>query len=170
MPRFAKLSLQLVIFAALFYALNIWQTRNLLPDNEQAPDFNQITISGIPAKLSDFGSRRKVLYFYAPWCSICKITAGALEQLDGPDYKGRLAIVTVGLSYNNVAELSQFMESHNLEATHIAGDDQMARDYRIQAFPTLYILDENNRIVSQSIGLKTRADLALLQLSPGNGQ
>ncbi len=161
--RWVSLVLEVALIIAVMLAISWWQNRGALPGaDRQAPDFTLQSLDGSPYRLSDFRGKKVVLYFFAPWCSICHLSAPNLKALKASRSPDELQILLVGLSYNNVAELRTFAQDLGLtDIPVLVGNDALMQEYRIKAFPTYFVIDENGKITSRSIGYSTELGLRL---------
>jgi len=161
--RWISLIFEVALIVALMLAISWWQNRGELPgENGMAPDFTLQALDGSSHRLSDYRGKKVVLYFFAPWCSICHLSAPNLKALKKSRSPDELQILLVGLSYNTIDELKKFADDLNLQDIPVLiGNDQLMQDYRIKAFPTYFIIDENGRITSRSIGYSTELGLRL---------
>lgn len=161
--RWVSLILEVALIIAVMLAISWWQNRGELPgENRMAPDFTLQSLDGGSHRLSDYRGKKVVLYFFAPWCSICHLSAPNLKALKASRSPDELQILLVGLSYNNINELRQFAQDLGLAGIPVlVGNEQLMQEYRIRAFPTYFVVNENGRITSRSIGYSTELGLRL---------
>lgn len=141
---------------ALWVGISYWQQKELLQDSAPAPAFTLYSLSGDAVALGDIQSERTLLYFFAPWCSICKLSIGNLNKLNADD---SLAVVAVALSYGSANEVVAFVGDQELEVPVLLGTQKTLSDYKIEMFPTYYVLDEQKRVISKSVGYSTELGL-----------
>ena len=72
-----------------------------------------------------------------------------------------LEIVAVALDWESEAEVRDYVERHELNARVVLAGAEVARDWRIQAFPSYYVLDERHRVLRRDIGYSTQLGLWL---------
>jgi peroxiredoxin len=143
---------QLVLFSALWLGISYWQEKDLLQDAIAAPAFDLLSLAGDRVLLADIEAERTLLYFFAPWCSICRLSIGNLNQLNADK---SLAVVAIGLSYQSPSEVTKFVGDQQLEVPVLLGTHQTLVEYKIEMFPTYYVLDEQKRVISKSVGYST---------------
>ncbi|MEH6473385.1 MAG: redoxin domain-containing protein [Halopseudomonas sp.] len=136
----------------LWVGISYWQQNNLIQDRALAPVFTLNSLSGDEVALGDIQSKHTLLYFFAPWCSICKLSIGNLNKLNADE---SLAVVAVALNYDSSAEVAEFAGGEELAVPVLLGTHQTLSDYRIEMFPTYYVLDEQKRVISKSVGYST---------------
>jgi len=153
--RLAHPLVQLAFFLLVVSLLHLFQTREMLADKEVAPSFELSDLTGQRIRLSDFAGKKTVIYFMAPWCTICKVSFPALQALHKATSSEEIAVLAIALSYQNQKEVADFAGTATLPV--LLGQESTGRDYRITAFPTLYVIDKEGRIASRSLGLATTA-------------
>ncbi|MEH6824366.1 MAG: redoxin family protein [Motiliproteus sp.] len=149
---------QLLLFSILWLGISAWQQKDLLQDAIAAPAFSLISLAGETVRLGDIQAERTLLYFFAPWCSICKLSIGNLNELNADK---SLAVVAVALSYQSPAEITEFVGDQALDVPVLLGTQQTLTEYKIEMFPTYYVLDANKRVISKSVGYSTELGMKL---------
>jgi peroxiredoxin len=145
------LSFDVLAILAVFAAVHAWQTRDL-PQDEPAPPTHLPLLVGGSADAVVTG-QAGVVYFFAPWCRVCRLSIRNLDQLvaDGTLAWGRI----VALDYDDVAEVQAFVDQLGLSVPVLLGTVNTARDWSISAFPTYFVVDAEGRIQSRSVGYST---------------
>ncbi|MCF6262037.1 MAG: TlpA family protein disulfide reductase [Xanthomonadales bacterium] len=145
-----------VLIISVFLAIGMWQARDLLPPGSEqtAPVFSLPDRQGNIVNLEDFRGKRVVVYFFAPWCKICSLSMHNLVDVAAkrdPD----LVILALGVEYQQESEIWAFVDKHELQMPVLLGGSQQMIDWKIQAFPTYYVLNEAGQIISRSVGYST---------------
>ena len=158
-------SLNVALLAAVFYGVAAFQSRNMLStDGEPAPALRGVTLAGAPYDLAEAGARPALIYFFAPWCRICAASADNLARLRRWRDVDDIEIVAVGLDWDTFAEVRDYAARHELNVTVVLGHEEVARQWKIQAYPSYYVLDSAHRIVRRDIGYSTQFGLWLRAL------
>jgi peroxiredoxin len=144
-----------VLALLVFWGVSVWQARDLLPEREAAPQFRLYAMDGQTYSLSQAKGKPLLLYFFAPWCTVCHLSIGNLEDLRQSRAADELNIWIVALSWESPQQVQEFVNEHELTLPVLYGDAQMARDYRIGAFPTYYLLDAEGQVASRVVGYTT---------------
>lgn len=152
---------QIVLLLVVVAGISAWQSRDMVGTGELAPVLALPDLSGNSVALSNDSGKKVVLYFFAPWCSVCHAASGNVNALRQAYGEEELAIYAVGLGWESVAELSRFARKHELLVPVLRGTDETATDFRISSFPSIYILDEQHRIASQMVGYTTELGLRI---------
>ena len=154
-----------VIFLCVFvFAVNAWQSRNMLDVDSNMLVEDQLLV-GLDGQISALIKPDKptLIYFFAPWCKICSLSIGNLEYLDSD----KLNIVRVALDYSNVEEVEGFAEKHNISSQILLGHRELKQQFKIQGYPTYYILDAQQKVLAKSYGYSTALGLKLRQVFSG---
>ncbi len=151
---------QIALFVAIYFAFDARQTRNLLTD-VPAPEFELVSTDNQLFKLSELPAQKTVLYFFAPWCKICHMSIGNLENLRQSVPKDKLNIVVIALDWQSTEEIIKYKKDHGLTMPVLLGSEKTMGDYKIQGFPTYYILDKKHNITKVSMGYSTELGLKL---------
>ncbi len=124
---------------------------DLLKPGTQAPEFILNDINGKAVKLSDFQGRNVVLIFWASWCPDCRAEVPQLKALNAAADPEKVAFVSV--SFDRTLEALQTYVAENylpgVQLYDPAGkkESKVAADYGVKWIPSLYLLDENGKVV-----------------------
>jgi len=146
-----------LIFLALVYAVEYWQSRNIT--RGPLPEF--LLNSGLP--LAAGGTRSlwspekyTVVYVFAPWCGVCRASGTTIDSL--PD---RFQIAALALSWSEATEVEEFIKNTGLRVPVLMGRDREEAALQIGAYPTYLIIDTEGRIVKAWSGYTTTVGLWL---------
>lgn len=155
--RWRRLLVELALGAALFWAILAWQGRNLLDAGRPAPPLALPTLDGGYLDLAELRGRKVVVVFWAPWCGVCKAEMPTLRGLaaDG------VPVVAVALAYPDRTAVERFASRHAEGLPVLLGTERTAADWSVQAYPTLYVVDERGRIEHAVVGYTTGIGLRL---------
>ena len=153
-----------VIVIALSIGVSTWQSSNLISDKKSAPQFTLPTISGLNVSLNDFAGKRVLLYFFAPWCKICDLSISNLNWLKSLRGEESLNLLAVALSYDDINSIKSFIKRNNINVPVLIGTSKIINSYRINAFPTIYVVNETGEIYSSTVGYTSILSLLLRTL------
>ncbi len=143
-------------------AFSWWQNRgSLAAAGQAAPDFTLSALDGSVHQLSQYQDREVLVYFFAPWCSICRYSADNLNDLRADRDESELMILMVALSYEDRSEVEAFAKDLALEVPVLLGGEQQSQDYQIVGFPTYYVIDQAGLLASKSMGYSTELGMRL---------
>ena len=151
---------EIFLFIVAFLAISAWQARNLLDtDRQAAPELQAQTLKGESFNLSESGQRATLIYFFAPWCQICAASSDNIRRLRRLRDEESLSIVVVALDWENVDDIREYAQRHELNVPVLVGDAKIAADWHVFGFPTYYVLDDQHRVVSRDFGYSTQLGL-----------
>lgn len=139
----------LIAFFILAAIINWFQAPKLAVEKITALELTELT--GEKAKLNTADGKKTIVYFFAPWCGVCKISMDALNMFAGKD---NLRAVAVGLDYENVAELKPFQEKQRNIV--YAGSPEIQRRFKVDRYPTVVILNGDGSIAHTMVGYTSR--------------
>lgn len=152
----AALVFDVVVILGVMIAVNAWQSRDL-PLGEQAPTTVLTTLAGEPEINAIPEGSAGVVYFFAPWCGICRHSIGNLDSLVKD---GSIAWASaVALDYENREEVEDFIQETKVSLPTLMGKTQTASDWGIRGFPTYFVIDKDGNISSRSVGYSTSLGL-----------
>lgn len=158
--KLRSLILNAGLAVAVFLLVSAFQSREMLStDGQVAPGLRGVTLSGEIYDIDNVGAKPALVYFFAPWCRICGASADNLARLRRWRDQDEIEILAVALDWQAVEEVRSYVERHGLNVTVVLGDKAIARQWRVQAYPSYYVLDSERRIVRRDIGYSSQAGL-----------
>jgi thiol-disulfide isomerase/thioredoxin len=153
-----------VVICVIIFAVNAWQSRDMLDVDSNVVVDTQLLV-GLDGQTSTLTKPDKptLIYFFAPWCKVCSLNIGNLEYLN----QDKINIVRVALDYSNAEAVQYFAEKHNISSQILLGHEGLKRQFQIQGYPTYYILDNRQKVISKSYGYSTALGLKLRQIFSG---
>ena len=152
-------ALVIVVIAALavFSAMGGGSTGNFTPNNEglipvgeKAPGFTAETVGGGSVSVGDGEAGATMLVFFATWCPHCQREAPVMSELES-QYDD-LQLVMVGIdAQDNPDKVRQFAEEYDIESPAVY-EPLLGSEYGVSGYPTVYVLDENNKVVGAHSG------------------
>ncbi len=149
----------LVIFGAIFYAVLAFQSRNMLDPSDEiviAP----ITMASLEGKTSTFApvsGKQTLIYFFAPWCSVCRASINNLEYVN----QQTTQVVIIALDYADQNEVQRFVDDVDLKLPVYLGYNDMKSLFQISAYPSYYLLDDTFKLTGKAMGYSTALELFL---------
>lgn len=116
-----------------------------------APDFELTTLEGETARLSDYRGQRVFINFWATWCPPCRAEMPDMQKLyEQTDVDVEILAVNLQESEEVVSE---FVNKFGLTFPILMDvNSDVATTYRVQAYPTSYMIDSTGRIQFIAIG------------------
>jgi len=158
--RWKRFGLEALVFVVIVAGIQLWRARDLLPADQRtiAPAFELTDLDGRTWRSGDLAGRPAVIYFFAPWCAVCAASSPQLRWFHrwrGDDVQ----VLLIGLDYGSPAELREYATRHSLTMPVLIGSPATGADYRINGYPTYYVIDAQGRIARRDVGLSTVAGL-----------
>jgi len=147
-----SLGFDVVVLVAVLWAIHAYQTRNL-PLDQPTPVTRLVSLTDGRSLDAVTAGQVGVVYFFAPWCGICRHSIGNLDQqLASRSVDWATAIA---LDFESPDEVRAFVTETGISMPVLLGNNQTGRDWEIQAYPTYYVVDDQGRIASRSVGFST---------------
>jgi thiol-disulfide isomerase/thioredoxin len=133
-----------------------------------APDFTlhvvaSTGLSDQSVTLSSLRGKVVVLEFMASWCPVCQQMASPLEYLN-QKYQGQdVVFLSVATTQNGATAEStaDFIKHYNSTWTYVLDtDNSVFTMYKVEATPTILVLDRSGTIVSRTQGIVPTAALS----------
>ncbi|WP_064435832.1 TlpA family protein disulfide reductase [Pseudoalteromonas neustonica] len=161
MKKVKSLMINLIIIAVVFFAVTAYQQRNLLAtSNSPAPYFNLPLVNDSEQRINIAMLKGKttIVYFFAPWCTICRYSMPNLESVTEDS---NINAIGIALDYRNPQEVVDFVSDLNLTMPILLGDRHTQSNYKISAFPTYYIINEQLQITARSMGYSSELGIKI---------
>ena len=136
-----------------------------LAEGTPAPDWALPTLSGDTVRLADLRGKVVLLDFFYKSCAPCCAALPFLQSIH-EKYKDR-GVVVVGIDpYDDPAkvEMATFLSKRGITYMVLFSDHELSKDYHVHAFPTLFILDRDGKIVETHTGFSKKMGAELEEL------
>jgi peroxiredoxin len=153
--RLLKWARELVIFGLIFMGFTWYQTRNLLDRGTPLPVTTLLELDGGAFDLAQYKGKPTLLYFWAPWCSVCKSNAHNVSAVVGEGHH----TASVALSYEDLGQVREFAEKYEMPRPVLLGGREESTKFNIEAFPTVYVLNPEGEVAFATMGYTTELGL-----------
>ncbi len=158
--KYTELTGQVLIFVVGFLVVSAFQGRNLLEaDRQAAPDLQAQLLQGSEFNLSETEADSTLVYFFAPWCAVCNASSDNITRLRKLRDEDKLQIVMVAVAWDHEDDVRAFAERNDINVPVVLGDAKITEDWKIFGFPSYYVLDSEQRVVSKDFGYSTQLGL-----------
>ncbi|WP_439102365.1 TlpA family protein disulfide reductase [Congregibacter sp.] len=157
--KWRRRAVESLFFASLFYGVLTWQTREMLPPDGSTniPPFSLKSLDKATLSVAPDPRRETLIYFFAPWCGICRATVGHLKVVD-PD---TTQLIVIALDYASTDAVREFVEDTGLSQRVLLGTEATRNLFSVQGYPTYYTLDSDFRVTGRAMGALTAIGLRL---------
>lgn len=154
-PRWLVWARDAGIVLLILIAVMTYQTWNHVGHGQAAPSFDLERLGGGEGlSTSSLMGKPTVLYFWAPWCSVCEASSSnvsAVHDAVGDDAN----VVSVALEYRSLDSVRDFATRNDARYPVFLGNEAVRDAYSVTAFPTLYVLDDEGHVSSSVVGYTT---------------
>ena len=119
-----------------------------------APDISLQTPDGETISIYDIKSKVKILDFWASWCGPCRAESPNVKRIYEKYHDSGLEVIGISLDTKKEAWVKAIKNDGLpwINVSDLKGWDSKAADlYEIHMIPQVYILDENNKIISTGL-------------------
>jgi thiol-disulfide isomerase/thioredoxin len=157
-------AVDLTLLLTLMLVVGAFQTRN--HPRGAAPSYTFTSLAQAPVTLASFAGKPTLLAVWAPWCGVCKAESGNVSRARA--WLGERAnVVSVATAFNDVSEVQRYMSAQGVDYPVVLAQDDFQRLMHIDAFPTVFVLDSQGRIVASMQGYTTTLGLVWRTLWAG---
>jgi len=149
-----RFAIDAALFLLILAAVGAWQTRDLVSSGTPAPDFVLRDLDGVSHRLADLKGRKVLLYFWAPWCGVCKAVApnvASIAESAGDDVE----VLSVALSFKSAEDVARVAREEGIPGTVLLGDGAVREAWSVSAYPTFYVLGADGTIRHSVVGYST---------------
>ena len=162
-----SLVIQALIFFAIFIGLSAFQQSDMLSTDTKLNETRDLVFTQVPTLNQDTVSltsqgRTTVIYFFAPWCQVCHFSIGNLQSLY--EKNNELNVIGVVMDYSSIAAVENFTQQHQLTFPIALGNEEIKQAFAISAYPSYYVINEDNYIIGKSMGYSSELGLYLRSL------
>ncbi|HVF90474.1 MAG TPA: redoxin domain-containing protein [Blastocatellia bacterium] len=125
---------------------------------KEASDLSLKDMSGKRVELKSLRGKVVLLDFWATWCAPCREEMPHLEKLHR-ELKDK-GLLVVGINTEDAKSARSFMKKYGYTfMTLIDGDGAAATSYKVDAIPTVFVIDKEGKITGHYIGGRSEEDL-----------
>lgn len=88
----------------------------------------------------------QLLYLYAPWCQICRLTIDGVASIDDK------TVSLVAQSYDPVAEIVKFANDYPAAQGSVLAPLSLSNELKVPAYPAYVLVDGEGRVQARRVG------------------
>lgn len=135
-----------------------------LPSDTLAPDFRLPDLAGDTLSLGDFRGKLVLLDFFYKGCYPCMQAIPELVRLHEHYYEKGLRIIGLNPYDNSASGIAAFLKKRGVAYTVLLEAKATALNYRVAAYPTVYLINRDGKVIESSIGFGPETGEALEKL------
>ena len=124
----------------------------LLPVDAIAPEWSLNSLNDNIIKLDDYKGQLVLIDFFYKSCYPCLLAIPALQSLHEKYYDQGLRVVGIDPVDKKEDGLDEFLSKHGVTYTILLGNKELAKEYRVSGYPTLYLIDKKGKILFRQSG------------------
>ncbi|MFK8162473.1 MAG: redoxin domain-containing protein [Lewinella sp.] len=128
---------------------------------KQAPNLQMSRRDGSPVNLYDLEAKYTVLYFWQFACPSCKKSTPYMKEFYAKWKSKGVEVFAVCTKQRELPKCWEYIDDNEIGEWLHATDkyQRFARDYNVISTPSIFVLDENKKIVSKRIGAQQLDEL-----------
>lgn len=149
----------LTVIALSFQLIHTWQTRHMLSTtgDVSVPPLTLPALNGGVKTISADINKNTLVYFFAPWCGICRASIGNLDVVD----TDKTTVVVIAMDYESIEDVWAFVRDVGVKQDVLLGHNGLKDYFKIQAYPTYYLLDTAFHVIGRDVGYSTAPGIKL---------
>ena len=153
---------QTILFLALFIGLSSFMARNMISNDQLVPSLaNETGLQALKASpsnsnpdLADWKAHPvHLVYFFAPWCTICALSQPSLEAFH--KLHPEIPITLIALDWETPQEVLEYQQKHEFDLPIYLGNSSFKSQWQVDAYPSYYFVDQEGKVKSKDRGLVT---------------
>ena len=157
--RLKKWSKELLYMALIIFIVSNAMSFFRSPDikDENLPDISTILSNGELFSTQDFADKPVLIHFWATWCPTCKLEAANIQAI-ADEYN----VLTIAVKSGSDKKINTYLDNNALNY-NVINDEQclLAEDFLVQAYPTTFIYNKDNKLSFTEVGYTSTWGLKL---------
>ena len=130
-----------------------YKSPELLPKDTIAPNWSLISLKDKTVNLSDYKGKLVLIDFFYKSCYPCMLALPALQDLH-EKYNDK-SLEVIGIDPYDTKEkddIDNFLAKRSITYTILLGGKDVAKEYHVSGYPTMYLIDKNGKIILSQVG------------------
>jgi len=130
-----------------------YKSPELLPKDTIAPNWSLISLKDKTVNLSDYKGELVLVDFFYKSCYPCMLALPALQNLhEKYNNKGLKVIGIDPYDTKDKDDIDDFLAKRGVTYTVLLGGKDVAKEYHVSGYPTMYLIDKNGKIILSQVG------------------
>lgn len=160
------------ILVAAMFILVLGFVMMMLPANaelkrgQKLPVAAMTDLNGSEIKMGGKQNRAYVIDFWATWCGPCKAAIPFLQELHDKYAKRGVSVIGIALQSGSEQEVRRFVEDYSMTypiTVPPAEGKAVMNQFRVDAFPTLYVVDKRGIIRLVEVGYSEEGEQRIIK-------
>lgn len=144
------------------------QQQQGLQEGSPAPNFSLNDINGNTVSLESLRGNVVLLDFWGTWCKWCVKAMPKIENIHQKFAGKNVKVLGISCQEPRDADPAQFLKDNNITYNSLLLGDQVAQEYKVTGFPTLFLIDKQGNVLYKMSGYKEDMDQMLIQMIEQN--
>ncbi|OQX72694.1 MAG: hypothetical protein B6D64_14840 [Bacteroidetes bacterium 4484_276] len=130
-----------------------YKSPELLPKDTVAPNWSLISLKDKTVNLSDYKGKLVLIDFFYKSCYPCMLALPALQDLhEKYNDKGLKVIGIDPYDTKEKDDIDNFLAKRGVTYTILLGGKDVAKEYHVSGYPTMYLIDKSGKIILSQVG------------------
>lgn len=130
-----------------------YKSPELLQKNTIAPNWTLTSLQNKTIKLSDYKGKLVLIDFFYKSCYPCMLALPELQELHEKYYDKGLRIIGIDpYDTKEKDEIDKFLAKRGITYTVFLDGKDVAKQYHVSGYPTMYLIDKNGKIITIQVG------------------
>lgn len=129
-----------------------YKSPKLLPQGTQAPNWSLKSLKGKKISLYDLKGNIVLIDFFYKSCYPCLLAMPALQNIYEKYKNEKIKIIGIDPFDKKPEKLSKFLSKQGISYTVLLGNKELANEYKVSGYPTVYIIDKKGNILFSMSG------------------
>jgi peroxiredoxin len=144
----------LLIVLMLFMVIGYFQNRHLLETGKKAPEFNLVSLQGDHFNLKDLAGKQVVVYFWATWCSVCKLNIPVLNGIV-KKFQEDPVFISIVADSSDLEKIKKIYQEKEIAFPVLLATPEVMENFKVRQFPTTYFINRQSLVYSRDSGFLT---------------
>ncbi len=146
-----------------------YKSPELLPKDTIAPNWSLRSLEDEIINLSDFKGQLLLIDFFYKSCYPCMLALPALQRLHEKYSEKGLKVIGIDpYDTKEKDEIDTFLAKRGVTYTVLLGGKDVAKDYHVSGYPTIYLIDRQGKILFTQVGYGDGTEVKIEEIIKNN--